>query len=1378
MTTVARWSLWLLLSAWFVFLLAWGALHWLIVPRIGEFRPQLEVKATQVLGIPVRIGSIAAHSTGMIPSIELTNVQLFDAQGREALLLPRVLAALSPRSIWNLGFEQLYVDRPELNIRRDRNGKISVAGLDISKNGDLGKGAADWFFSQIEFAIHDGTIQWTDELRAAPTLALKQVELVVRNTARKHEMRLDATPPTLWGERFSMRGMFAQPLLSLNKGQWQDWEGQLYAAFTRVDLSELRRHADLGVDLAHGNGALTAWVDVSRGQVVGVVADVALAQVSVTLGAGLQALELQSVRGRLGGRVLVSGFEFSTQALQFDTRDGLRWPGGNISVTYLGAEGKLPARGELKADKLDLAALSQIAKRLPIDPQARARLLAYAPKGLVQRIQASWQGPVAALSKYEVKGQVTQLELAAQGATPAAKGATKPSVTVGTPGLRGASIEFDFNQSAGRASLSLTNGAVALPGVLDEPVIPVTQLSADARWQINGDRIAVQLPNVKFSNADAQGEAQIKWETSDPAKSSSRSRFPGVLDLQASLSRAEGTRVHRYLPAIIDRPVRDYVRDAIQAGTASAVKFKVKGDLHNLPFTDPKQGEFRISADVQNATYAYVPRSIQAPDALPWPALMQLSGELVIDRTQLQVRGARARMGATSGLQLSKVEALIPDLSHATVTVNAEARGALGEVLGIVNGAPVGAMIGRVLSKAAATGSADYKLKLTLPIATLDKSTVQGSVTLSGNDIQIVPGTPKLTQSRGVVSFSENGFSITGGQARMLGGEARLEGGSMALSGASAASNASRTAASMVIRASGTVSAEGLQQAKELGFVARMAQHASGSAAYTAVLGFRRGEPELTVSSNLQGLGLSLPAPLNKSAETVLPFRLETALDRESLLPGPGGQVRLRDQLTLDLGRLASIVYFRDLSGAEPRVTRGSIGVGLSPQEAAPVPDAGVVANINLDAFNLDAWSSVLSQAAGTSLTAAAPATATSARTPGVETGSAPLSYLPTIMAVRARELTYGGRKLKNVVVGGSREGLLWRANLDASELNGYLEYRQPSGAGEGRVYARLARLTIAPGAASEVEALLNEQPASIPALDIVVEDFELRGKRLGRVEVEAINRLAGAVAREGGVREWRLNKFNMITPEAVLTATGNWASISAPARRRTVLNFKLDIADGGALLSRLGMKDVVRKGRGKMEGQVDWIGSPITLDYPSMGGAFTVNVENGQFLKADPGIAKLLGVLSLQSLPRRLTLDFRDVFSEGFAFDFLRGDISIEQGIAKTNNLQMKGVNAAVLMEGRADIAKETQDIKVVVVPEINAGTASLIATVINPAIGLGTFLAQMFLKRPLTEAATQEFHVDGSWADPKITRVQRKAVIGDDTLDATTGSTKEVSR
>jgi uncharacterized protein YhdP len=553
--------------------------------------------------------------------------------------------------------------------------------------------------------------------------------------------------------------------------------------------------------------------------------------------------------------------------------------------------------------------------------------------------------------------------------------------------------------------------------------------------------------------------------------------------------------------------------------------------------------------------------------------------------------------------------------------------------------------------------------------------------------------------------------------------------------------------------------AEGLRQASEFDFVARLARQASGSAAYTATLGFRRGVPELLVQSGLQGMALSLPAPLQKTAAALLPLRLQTELLNDSA-PGVLATVPLSDRLSLSLGQLGSVVYERDVSGQTPRVLRGAIGIGLDNQETVAMPSQGVSANIKLPQFNLDAWQEVLLQAAGTPLSAgpAQPAA-------GTDVNQAQ-AYLPSSFAIRADALTFGGRAFNQMVIGGSREGTLWRANLNATELNGYLEYRQglDSISSAGRVYARLARLTIAPSAATDVEALLDAQPASIPALDIVVDDFELRGKRFGRLEVEAINRMASSSGVGAAVREWRLNKFNLSVPEASLVASGNWARLNAQAgttspaaieRRRTVLNFKLDIADGGALLARFGMKDVVRRASGKMEGQLAWLGSPLKLDYPTLGGAFTVNVASGQFLKADPGIAKLFGVLSLQSLPRRLTLDFRDVFSDGFAFDFLRGDVTVDHGIAFTNNLQMKGVNAAVLMEGRADIANETQDLKVVVVPEINAGTASLIATVINPAIGLGTFLAQMFLRRPLIESNTQEFHVDGSWTDPHVTKV-----------------------
>src|SRR5204862_125396 len=115
-----------------------------------------------------------------------------------------------------------------------------------------------------------------------------------------------------------------------------------------------------------------------------------------------------------------------------------------------------------------------------------------------------------------------------------------------------------------------------------------------------------------------------------------------------------------------------------------------------------------------------------------------------------------------------------------------------------------------------------------------------------------------------------------------------------------------------------------------------------------------------------------------------------------------------------------------------------------------------------------------------------------------------------------------------------------------------------------GRVYARLSRLSLPKGDDAQVESLLDQQPSTMPALDVVVDDFELRGKHLGRVEIEAINR-SGAQARD-----WELSKFELTTPEAQLSATGHWAAAGGPplrgaaTARRAVMDFKLQIADSG----------------------------------------------------------------------------------------------------------------------------------------------------------------------------------------------------------------------
>ncbi|HZY17116.1 MAG TPA: YhdP family protein [Ramlibacter sp.] len=1336
----AKWSLWLLAALWLLLALAWGTLHGWIVPRIGEFRPVLERHASRVVGVPVRIGNIRAHSVGLIPSVELQSVVLLDPQGHEALRLPRVLASLSPRSLWHLGFDQLLIDHPELELRRSADGRLHVAGLDLSRGTQDGGDGADWFFRQREFVIRGGKIRWTDEMRNAPELALADVDLVVRNGARRHAIRLDATPPGRWGDRFTLVGLFRQPLLSNHPGRWQDWDGQLHADFPRVDLGELRRHARFGVELESGHGAVRAWADVSRGQLAGAVADLAVADVATRLAPDLAPLGLASLSGRLGGRRLPGGFEFETQQLQFVTDQGQRWPGGNVFVQWTDADGKRPAAGELRADRLDLGALRQLAGRVPLGKATHAALATYAPEGLVESVQARWQGSVHDPVKYQARGRVSGLHVAAGSVSATPEG--RPHA--GTPGVRNAAVDFDLTEAGGTARVAMQSGALEFPGVFEEPVLPFDRLAGDLQWQLAGDRITVTASNLKFSNADAQGEVHASWRTGESAH-----RFPGVLELQGSLARANGARVWRYLPQALPPSARDYVREAVQEAEVTDARVRLKGDLRDFPFAHAP-GEFRVTAQVRNATYAFAPRAGRT--GLPWPALTQLAGHLVFDRGGMRVEDAQGRFGNGPALRF-KADAEVPDLAHATVAVTGEVRGPLADALGVVQRSPLGALTQDALAKATATGPAEVRLKLSLPVAQIDRSTVQGSVTLAGNDVQITPDSPVLGRARGTVTFSERGFALQGVQARALGGDVRLDGGTRP---------AGAEAPAVVVRAQGNATAEGLRQARELGALARLARHATGGAAYAAVLTFRKGTPEVQVTSNLQGLAVDLPAPLAKTADALLPLRYENVLLRDGATTS--GQT---DQLSVDLGRIASVGFVRDLSGPAPRVLRGAIAIGLAPGESAVLPDQGVTANVVVGAANVDAWQQVLQGLWTEPAGGAAPRGA-----PGGAEG-----YLPNTLAVRARELTVEGRVLHNLVVGGAREGQVWRANVDADELNGYVEYRQPSGAGAGRVFARLARLSIAASEATAVETLLDEQPGSIPALDVVVEDFELRGRRLGRLEIDAVNRGAGVVAREGGIREWRLNRLALVMPEGSFQATGNWAAVEAQAlpagqrppprqpgeRRRTVMNFRLDIGDAGQLLGRLGMRDVVRRGAGRMEGQVAWLGSPMSLDYPSMTGTFHVDVQAGQFLKADPGLAKLLGVLNLQALPRRLTLDFRDVFSQGFAFDFVRGDITIQQGIAATNNLQMKGVNAAVVMEGKADLARETQELRVVVVPEINAGTASLVAAAINPAIGLGTFLAQLFLREPLARAATQQFQIDGTWTDPRITKLSRQATQGD---------------
>lgn len=1317
-----RFLAWLALAVGLCIGAAWLVLHVWIVPRINDFRPTLEALATRTVGVPVRIGALQAESTGWAPSFELREIELLDAQGRPALRLPRVLVAISVRSVLDLRLEQLVLDRPELDIRHSADGQWQVAGLPLGGTARADHAAADWLFAQREVLVRGGRVRWSTERTpaegAAAPLVLDQVDLVMRNALRQHALRIDASPPADWGERFVLMGRFERGLLSRHPGRLQDWSGQVFAHFPQADVSRLRQHVRLGADLLSGQGRLRLWSDVRQGQWAAGTVDLDLQQVRLRVDEHLQDMGFERLSGRISGQHDATGWSLATEQLAFVSEQGLVWPGGNVRMQYSHPNAQHAGRGELTGEQLDLQALHRLALGLPLPEDWRQALAGRRVAGLVRTLRLQWEGPPESAGQLQGRIEAERLHLEAL-----------PGAPVAAHAVQGAWLKAQWTPQGGQGQVRIEPGGwLAWPNLLAEDRVPLRHLQAEGRWQWRGQELAWVNVKGQMDNEDLQGQVQVQWQP--------QREGPGLLDLQAQVNKVQANRIHRYLPLSLSADVRRYVQESVRSGTVTGLQIRVKGDLAKLPMASPRDGEFRFAGRLQDVDMAYVPPRLQPAGSKPWPALQGLQGQLVFERQGMRLSGASARLGdSRQPLLVQALQAQIADLAHdPRLELQADIKGTAQQVLRTVQLSPIDQMLSGALSQARASGNLQGRLKLDIPLLRTADTTVQGQVTLTGNDVQMDPQLPTLERAQGQVQFSERGFALQGVQARLLGGTSRLDGGL-------------RTPPPpgeppLLIRAQGQVTAEGLRQAQAWSPLDVLARQMKGQTSYSASLGWRGDAPEFQLRSLLDGLEIELPAPLGKRAAQTLPLSVSTR-------PLPSGAGGARDLLQVQWGTLASALYERDVSGASARAVRGHLVLGVGQAEPGSLPAQGVSAVVRLEALPVDAW-----QAALPELTAL----------DGGDGAEGPaMSYLPTRLGLQAGSLSAQGRTLHEVVAGITREGSTWRANLDARELSGHAVYTLPTARQPARLYARLARLNLPPSAVSEVESLLETPPSAMPTLDIEIDDLTLRGKKLGRVDIEAVNlepRSPRLSAAAPAAREWQLQKFNISVPEATLRASGRWSPGAEGRTRRTEMNFKLEVQDAGQLLNRLGTPDTLRGGTGQLEGQIGWAGSPLALHYPSLQGQFQIRMGRGQFLRADPGVAKLLGVLSLQGLPRRLLLDFRDVFYEGFAFDRVQGDVQIQQGMASTQNLQIEGVNALVKMAGSVDLARETQQLRVVILPQLDAGGASVVAGLaVNPVVGLTAYITQWLLKTPLSRAAIQEFTIDGSWSDPRVSRVDNGA-------------------
>ncbi len=1325
----------LLLAAYFLFGFAFLATrHWLM-PRIDEYRPWLEHAAGEALAARVTIGRIDTSWRGLYPHLRMRDVRLLDSQGNVALALPQVEATVAWTSVPALQprVRSLSIIAPELEIRHLAGGRFVVAGFAIDPKAPGEGKLLDWVLAQRRITIRDARVRYVDETSGEPTqpLEFSEAALDYRRGLLTHRFSLEARAPAELAGQFALRAEFSHPPLA-RVADWRRWSGRM---FVQSDFADVARWTSLvkaprtNVEIFRAQGAVRGWMDFDEMRIERCNADLALADVEVRLARDLAPLRLASLQGRMSlsdWSNVENGHELSFHQVQLQTAAGLVLAPIDLRLRAVlddkahDAAARVP-RGEFTASMLDLKQLGALAANVPLPPALRPALERFATRGTMSNAQLVWDTPQGADLSYTVRARFDGLSGASIAAVPAVD--AQGSARAGQPGFDNLSGTIEATNAGGSVNIEAKNAALDFPGVFEPSRLELDELRAQLRWSTS-PQLDVRIESLAARSAAVELTGGGSWRAND--------KGPGSIDLSAQLARVDIKGAAKLIPLAVGANTRVWLQSALAGGELHDGAVRLRGNLADFPFANPASGEFRAQARVRNADLDH---SFVGPPRVEWPALRAIDGELLFDRSQIAVIATSATV---YGTRFSGLKARLDDIrsDDPRLAVKGTGDGPLADVVRYIGASPIGGWLGNFLAESTATGIARTELDLDIPLARARETRIAGAIAFNQNDIVLRPDIPPFARAGGRLEFSESSLRLRGVTTGFVGGQSNIAADT-------------RDDGAIVVTGTGTASPAGVRSLFDAPLLVRLLERAQGSARYSSSVIVKGGQPEIRVESDLVGWTVNTPAPLGKRSADPLPLAVE-------LVPQPADATSATrtDRIRVTAGELLAVRLERriDRNTGVAAIERGAIRIGAVDEPAEvrgqvdALPDAGVRAVLDLPHFDADAWRPFFASADGRNA-------------PGAD--RAGTSALPDLVAARIGELTVAGKSIANVVLGATRvtEGAdtAWRANVVSDHATGSIVWRMPRADDAGHVSARLARLAIPERAREQVTEVLEAPASDVPAFDVVADSFELGGRPLGRLELMARNTGVGRDAA------WQLQKLEIANPDARLTATGRWQRDADAAAPRTSLDLALDFSNAGHLLARFGVPGAIRNGRGSLSGQVSWNGSPLAIDYGSLAGGLRLNAETGQFLKADAGAARLLGVLSLQSLPRRITLDFRDVFSEGFAFDAVNASADVKAGVLTTNDFRMRGANATVLIEGATDLGGETQDLHVLVLPEVNAASASLVyALLANPAIGLATFLAQLVLRDPLSKAFSFEYDVTGTWVDPQVKRRERAAAAG----------------
>lgn len=1371
-----------------LFLALWAGLQMFILNDVDRYRPDLVAALSRATGARVEIGRIASGGVQWLPTVELSQITVFDPAGKPGLVLDHVEGSISILGFFQgrIDLGRLLIDRPTLTLHRAADGQLFLSGIPLPKPDGGPSQFLEWLAHQGEIRITNATLRWQDDLVSAEPLELSRGNVRLRNNGVRHRLEVNFLPPERLARPVTLKADFRGSDLV----NFKDWQGQLQAQSDWVNLAVLRQWVPQIARVERGRGRVqfTLALDAPGQWESG--AELDLQDVQARLRTDLQPLQFQQVRGGMSFKSSQGMVEFSARQLTLN--------GGNAFRTAVPLDLRLAygeSGGSLQINQLELGQVSALAAALPLSDELRARWNAAAFKGRISHLDANWKGPQDHPADFAVHSDFEGFQANPMGLLPA---------------IRAFNGHLDATADGGALKGSGADAFLNFPKVFAVP-IPVKSYKIDASWTVHPEATQVRINRFEVENADLAGFVSGKLSVQAGA--------PGEADLNGELQRATPAAVWRYLPLDVSADARNWLQASLVGGKAQHMTFEVKGNLQQFPFVGDNGGKFRLSAQVSDGVLRYDPA---------WPAITALQANVRIHGGELFVE---ATAGQILGSRIKTVQAHIPDLTvdKQQLSIAGEVDGSVRDGLDFIARSPVRGYLRHFTDDIQGTGNGHLVLGLEIPLNRPAETKVKGDYQFLDAGIDDGDaGIPPLTHVQGHLLFTESALSSQGLAGTALGGPAafqlstlpsgaiRLQAGGtadmsqllgvyrhpvladvsgkeswqgefvfsekrtdirfdsranylgepalvhmsmlkdgtldIAFSGKTSQASLIKRYPSTLLKAldspvtwnghlrvksghddvvvNGTAillqepaklvvtgSSRGktvadvtgkaaMASLRRLGY-AFLADHAKGTAEWRLHIEDGGPRTQAVLTSSLTGVALSFPAPFQKNPGTALPLSLTAVTE--------GNVLRINAVVANWIGFKTSYTVLPK-GGYQAR--RGIITLGG--EAVAPLSD-GFGVNGTFRHADLDQWKALL---AGTG-----------------DGGQDDALFGPvTWINAAFEDVRWDGRTWGSHRLTASQEGDHWLAQVRGDQADGEVTWIPE---GTGRVRAHFTKLILPPLPDVEKGKEAPSDPDELkrmPSVDLVADRFWARNKSFGRLQLTGV--------REGMV--WRIERFSLASASATLEGDGRWLALPTP---QTQLNLHLKASNLGNFLADAGYPNMISRGKGDVRGQVNWAGNPDDFKLSNLAGQFAVDLHDGQFSKVEPGGAgRLIGLLSLQTLPRRITLDFHDIFSDGFAFDSLTANIAARQGLFSTQDFDMAGPSARVMLAGTINLMEETSSLTARVSPAVG-GSVSLATTVLGgPVAGAASFLLQKLLKNPLDKVLTYEYGIEGSWDDPQI--------------------------